>query len=283
MIIEELIKENKITPPKWLPNNLHYLVKMGSHAYDTNTDSSDLDFYGWCIPPKEYLFPHLAGYIEGFGTKPPSFNSYNEMVDTYDFTIFSIVKYFDLCMNNNPNMLDSLFVPLDCIVFQTQLGVMVRENKSLFVSKRCWKTFMQYAYSQLKMLRNAKEDSKRAKSIVLNGYDVKAACHLFRLMFECIQLLEEGTMDLRKHSKFLLEIRSGTFEYNQIIEQFQHFEVLAEDAYKRTELPERAEEGKLLELLHTIINIHYAGVSSFKREEKLITDIVSLLQQGGYC
>ena len=282
MIITELSKQGKITPPKWLINNLHYLVKMGSHAYGTNTEKSDFDFYGVCIPPKDMIFPHLSGYIEGFGTKPPRFDVYSELSEPYDFQIFSIVKFFDLCKDNNPNILDALFVPLDCVVYQTQIGVFMRENRGLFVSRRCWHTFTGYAYSQLKSLKNAKEDSKRAEVIAKYGYDLKAASHLFRLMFECIQLLETGTMDLRKEAEFLRQVRGGEFVYDKILEKFQALESVAENAFLRTELPERANEQVILGLLHSLIDIHYKGISSYRREDKIIGDIVKILQDGGY-
>lgn len=40
---------------------------MGSIAYGVFADQSDRDIYGFCILPKEDVFPHLAGEIPGFG------------------------------------------------------------------------------------------------------------------------------------------------------------------------------------------------------------------------
>lgn len=67
----------------------------------------------------------------------------------YDFQIFSIVKYFQLCMENNPNMLDSLFTPVNCVIHSTQIGNLVRENRKMFLHKGCWPKLKGYAFSQL--------------------------------------------------------------------------------------------------------------------------------------
>ena len=71
-LIQQLVGQKLINPPAWLPANVHYLTIMGSMAYgvaDTSGEgqSSDMDLYGFCIPPKEIVFPHTAGAIWGFG------------------------------------------------------------------------------------------------------------------------------------------------------------------------------------------------------------------------
>ena len=72
----------------------------------------------------------------------------------YDITIYSIVKYFQLAMENNPNIIDSLFTPANCVTHSTQIGNMVRENKELFLHKGSFHKFKGYAFSTLNKLRN---------------------------------------------------------------------------------------------------------------------------------
>jgi hypothetical protein len=67
--LKTLTDKGLIQPPKWLPDNVHYETMMGSVAYGVSGDTSDVDIYGFAIPPKEMVFPHLAGEIEGFSTK----------------------------------------------------------------------------------------------------------------------------------------------------------------------------------------------------------------------
>jgi hypothetical protein len=71
-LVQHLVEQKLIRPPHWLAANTHYLTIMGSIAYgvaDTNDEGvqSDFDLYGVCIPPKEIVFPHLAGAVWGFG------------------------------------------------------------------------------------------------------------------------------------------------------------------------------------------------------------------------
>lgn len=149
MLLHRLQKDGLIHPPKWLADNTQYLTAMGSVAYGVSGDMSDVDIYGFAFPPKDQVFPHLAGYIPGFGTKPQQFECWQEhhvktQTKEYDFQVFSIVRYFDLLMENNPNMLDSLFTPQRCVLHTTDVADMVRENRHMFRG---------YAYQQLKKVK----------------------------------------------------------------------------------------------------------------------------------
>jgi uncharacterized protein len=65
-------------PPRWLPGNVQYETIMGSVAYGVSADTSDVDVYGWAIPPKDDVFPHLRGEVSGFGTPRVRFEQYEE-------------------------------------------------------------------------------------------------------------------------------------------------------------------------------------------------------------
>ena len=121
-LLARLTEKGIAHPPKFLPANMHYETIMGSVAYGVSADTSDLDVYGFAIPPRDVLFPHLRGELVGFGTHAPRFSQYQEhhLKDPealngagreVDLTIYNIVDYFQLAMKNNPNMLDSLFTP----------------------------------------------------------------------------------------------------------------------------------------------------------------------------
>lgn len=133
-----------------------YATYMGSVAYGVSDLGSDVDIYGFCIPPKELIFPHLGGEIPGFGAQIQRFEQWQQHhikdVSTekeYDFSIFSIVKYCQLCMENNPNMIDSLFTPRTCIIHSTAISEHLRENRKFFLHKGAYHKFKGYAYSQM--------------------------------------------------------------------------------------------------------------------------------------
>src|SRR3954463_15485368 len=101
MIINRLQKQELIHPPKWLPDNCQFLTIMGSEAYGVASNESDLDIYGWTIPPKTLVFPHLAGEVPGFGQQLKRFEVWQEHhikenAKEYDFAVYGIVKYFQL-------------------------------------------------------------------------------------------------------------------------------------------------------------------------------------------
>ena len=52
---KDLIKN----PPPFIENSVQYEVIMGSVAHGVSDDNSDMDIYGFCIPSKDYIFPHL--------------------------------------------------------------------------------------------------------------------------------------------------------------------------------------------------------------------------------
>ena len=162
-ILTRLTKKELIKPPTWLPVNTHYLVMMGSIAYGVSTDESDTDIYGFAIPPKDMVFPHLRGEIFGFGKQTNRFEQYQqhhvkdqEARKEYDLSVYSIVKFFQLVMENNPNMVDSLFVPQRCVLHSTRIGNLVRDNRKMFLHKGCWFKFKGYSYSQMAKIETKK-------------------------------------------------------------------------------------------------------------------------------
>ena len=161
-IFDKLCSERLITDyPSHMKANVHYECMMGSNAYGVSDDNSDIDIYGFCIPPRHLIFPYSYGYINGFGSAPPKFKQFQEhhIFDKstgkeYDIVIYNIVRYFQLCMENNPNMVDSLFVPARCVLHISRIGNLVRDNRKLFLSKKSYHTFKGYAFGQRSKMQN---------------------------------------------------------------------------------------------------------------------------------
>jgi predicted nucleotidyltransferase len=169
MLLHDLGGKKLIHPPSWLSDNCQYLTMMGSVAYGVSGDTSDVDVYGWTIPPKSLVFPHLAGEIPGFGKQHKRFDQFQQhhVLDEnaaagkgkeYDLSIYSIIRFFQLCMENNPNMVDSLYTPQFCVLHSTQTGNMVRDKRDMFLHKGCWHKFRGYAFSQLSKADAVKND-----------------------------------------------------------------------------------------------------------------------------
>jgi predicted nucleotidyltransferase len=264
MLIDRLVQAGVATPPRWMPANTHYLTMMGSVAYGVSGDTSDVDVYGFCMPPKEMVFPHMQGVISGFGSAPETFQQYQQHhmpLDKaeYDVVVYSIVKYFHLLMENNPNIIDSLFTPQRCILHMTEVARLVRDNRRLFLHKGCYPKFKGYAYSQIMKIKAKKqsENAKRAASMEEHGYDVKAAYHVVRLALECEQILEEGNLDLERNRAQLKAIRRGEWTFEHLEQWFSDKEIHLENVHAASKLPAVPDEAAIRDLLMKCLELHY--------------------------
>ncbi|WP_020475049.1 nucleotidyltransferase domain-containing protein [Zavarzinella formosa] len=270
-VIQRLAEKQIAKPPKFLPKNVHYETLMGSVAYGVSTDTSDMDVYGFCIPPKEEVFPHLRGEITGFGTQKERFTQYQEhhLKDAdalaghgreVDVTIYNIVDYFQLVMKNNPNMVDSLFTPETCVLHITRVGTMVREARRMFLHKGCWHTFKGYAYAQMHKMSTKEPVGKRRETVAKYGYDVKFAYHTVRLLNEAEMILAEGDLDLQRNREQLKSIRRGEWTEAQIRDYFAKKEGELETLYLNSGLPVAPDESKIKTLLLSCLEEHYGNL-----------------------
>lgn len=290
MLLKRLEKQKLITPPKWLIDNCCYLSLMGSEAYGVSSNDSDRDIYGVCIPPKNNIFPHLSGEILGFGKQIERFNQYQQhhITDSddrnYDITVYSIIKYFQLCMENNPNMIDSLFVPQRCVIHNTAIAQHMRDNRKLFLHKGSFHKFRGYAYAQMHKIKQKTNSTneKRAETIKKHGYDTKFAYHLIRLLEECRQILIEGDLNLERNSEQLKSIRRGEWSFEDIEKYFREQEYVLEELYVTSTLQYEPDENIIKRILLECLEMHYGNLSDVviipTRAEETLKQIKKLVE-----
>lgn len=290
MILQDLRDRKLVQPPKFLPDNTHYLTITGSQAYGIATDKSDFDVYGWCIPPKELVFPHLAGVIPGFGTQIKRFEQWQQHHITdpqnkreYDFTVYSIVRFFQLVMDNNPNMIDALFTPSNCVLHATRAGELVRENRRMFLHKGSWHRFKGYAYQQIHKAKSQERKGKRKEVVEEFGYDLKFASHCVRLLNEVEQILTEHDLDLTRNSEQIKSIRRGDWTLEELENYFAKKESELETLYTNSTLRHSPDEESIKELLLSILEEHYgdlsAAVASEGRERLALLQIAEIVNR----
>lgn len=278
--------------PKFLDTCVQYEVVMGSIAYGVSHDDSDMDIYGFAIPPRDQVFPHLQGYIHGFDDEFKPFTQFQQhhIWDTqalggkgreYDITMYSIVKYFRLLAQCNPNIIDSLFVPRHCVVYSTALGELVREHRHVFLHKGCWPTFKGYAYAQMHKMRTKMPEGKRAALVEEFGYDVKFAYHVVRLLNEVEQIMAEKTIDLARNAEQLKAIRRGDWEQQQVEAYFVEKEKQLEQLYLKSDLPAAADMSAIKTLLLNCLEQHYGSLENCivlpEKNAKALRDIQKIL------
>lgn len=118
-------------------NNKLFEVIAGSVAYGTNTPESDLDIRGVFMLPED-SYKSLLHYSDQVNDK------------TNDITFYELKKFLRLASDCNPNIIELLWTPEDCIVYKHPMAKALFENRDLFISKKAYHTFSGYAYSQIK-------------------------------------------------------------------------------------------------------------------------------------
>lgn len=297
MLIQDLEQKKLIHPPKWLPNNVHYLTIMGSIAYATNTDTSDFDVYGFCIPKREDVFPHLAGRIEGFGKQIQRFEQWQEhgIVDkdaqggagrTYDFTIFGIVRYFQLLMENNPNVVDSAFTAADCVLHSTNIGNLLRDNRKLFLHKGVIHKLRGYAFSQLHKAGSQNRVGKRAELVEKLGYDPKFLAHVVRLSLQAEQILLTGDLDLRQDREYIKSVKRGEIGLEEVRTWFTRKEEHLTKLYEQSTLQHSPDEPKIRQLLLDCLESHYGNLSecvvNVDKATETLREVKELIEKRGF-
>lgn len=274
--VRDLTDRGVIKPPTFVPANVQYETIMGSLSYGVSSDASDLDLVGFCIPDRSLVFPHTAGEIPGFGTQIQRFEQFQQHhlkvpgnLTEHDITIYSIVKFFQLCMENNPNMVDSLYTPDRCVTFLSPIGKLVRNNRDVFLHKGSWHKFKGYAYAQMSKIRNKANASnpKRADSIAKYGYDVKFAYHVVRLINEVEMILAEGTLDIERSREQLKSIRRGEWTIEQLEEHFKRREAQLEELYQKSPLRYSPDEAAIKNLLLNCLEQHFGSLDNLVAKE----------------
>lgn len=296
----KLARQKLITPPPFVAGSIQYEVIMGSEAYGVSSGDSDRDVYGFCVPPKSIVFPHTVGDILGFGRQKKRFEQYQQhhVYDKdalggkgveYDFSIYNIVKYFSLCMENNPNMIDSLFVPQRCILYITKIGQMVREKRQLFLHKGAWFKFKGYSYSQIKKMKikNPEPGSKRYENIKKFGFDVKFAYHVVRLLNEVEEILVEQHLTLDRNREQLKAIRRGEWTLEQVEDYFNKKEAELETAYTESKLQHSPNEEVIKNLLLSCLEEYYGNLENCveipNAEKEALREIDRTLEKVRHC
>jgi predicted nucleotidyltransferase len=124
LAIEELKKRNLLL----------FESISGSKAYGLNTPTSDTDIRGVFVLPEEEYFG--LDYMDQLSN------------ESNDIVYYELKRFTELLLKNNPNMLELLNMPQDCILYQHPLFSLFKAED--FLSRQCQATFAGYALTQVK-------------------------------------------------------------------------------------------------------------------------------------
>lgn len=129
------------TKEELMRDNLLVKHRAGSHAYGTNIETSDEDYRG--------IF---AG--DPVNVRTPFFRI-NETEDSNeeDTKFYELAHYMKLCLDCNPNIVETVWVDRSDILLTTPAYELLRDHRSQLLSSKIAFTTVGYALSQLKRIK----------------------------------------------------------------------------------------------------------------------------------
>ncbi len=119
------------------PDLLLFDCIAGSKAYGTDLPASDEDRRGVFVAPLSFILG--LGHIDQVSD------------ERGDEVYYELGRFVELLLKNNPNALELIAMPEDCVLHRHPLYDLLRPE--LFLSKLCARTFGEYAMGQIRKAR----------------------------------------------------------------------------------------------------------------------------------
>jgi predicted nucleotidyltransferase len=233
------------------PERLIHVFVGGSELHGAKVQGTDdLDIYGVYVEPPELILgiqdlPHFVWSTAGNDRR-------NGPADV-DVTLYSLRKWATLACKGNPTALHFLFAPN---ALNSKLWDVIAQRRPLFLSRKCVKQFTGFADDQLKRMTGEKGRGKKGQRPEIEeryGYDVKAAMHTLRLLYECKELIATGQISLpRPERDFLIRVRTGEFSMERVLEFAQQLFHECETAERDSVLPEAIDRRAVSQLIAAV-------------------------------
>jgi len=158
-------KDSKI-PDLGNGNTIIYGCIVGSHAYGTNVEGSDID--------KKWIY--IQSSIDFF------INGYRPQIEiSKDEVCYELSRFLELALKANPTILELFFSPDDCILYKHPVFNKLLHMRKQFLTKQCRYSFGGYALAQIEKARgldkkmNWEKDKIDRKSILDFCYWIEEA------------------------------------------------------------------------------------------------------------
>ena len=220
--------------------HLIYRVRMGSHAFGLAEEHSDSDERGVYLVPAEWhwsLQP-LPGQIEFKLTADGRVLDHNQKEGETDVCWWELEKFVRLALKANPNILETLYVSEQHVLFCDEIGRRLMGIRDVFLSKYLYQTYSGYVLSQFRKMKKEHEKGREHRP--------KHACHLIRLLYSGIAALQgQGILvDAGAHREELLRIKRGEIDFHTVYTRAVELDAEFQRAYEQTSLPERPDVEK---------------------------------------
>jgi len=132
----------------------------GSKAYGLDTPESDTDIKGVFVMPKKDYYG--LDYVKQVSN------------ESNDIVFYELGRFMELLSVNNPNILELLNTPQDCVIKKS--AIIKRIDKQEVLSKLCKNSFGKFAVSQIKKARGLKK--KILNPVDANRKNPLAFCYI---------------------------------------------------------------------------------------------------------
>lgn len=196
-------------------NNKILEITTGSFLYGTNNPESDKDYVGIFMPTEEYVlgFKRCEEVDFSIIDKDKEGKNTNKALDR---KLYEFRKFIKLALENNPNILEILFVNQDNIVFINEIGEELLKIKHLFLHKGLKQKFCGYAFSQKHKMVIKKDnyfDLNLAYQYILN-FDIQQTILEIALDSKCPNFIKLKKHENNRSTNFIsigdLNIMPGT-------------------------------------------------------------------------
>ncbi len=121
-------------------NRVIFECVSGSYAYGTNRSGSDEDIRGIYVQP-------VASMLSMF--EVPSQVS----DERTDIVFYTLRRFLELALNANPNIIELLYVPDDCVRLMRPCFEFLRSQRHAFLTKCAYVSHVRYAQAQIRKAR----------------------------------------------------------------------------------------------------------------------------------
>lgn len=228
-----------------VPGTVILRVRTGSHAYGTDTESSDED--------ESLVFVERLEDVVGIYA-PTKVRHRKD--DEHDRQEYPLRKFLYLAAGGNPSVLEMFFAP----VIQSGIdGYLVRSHARYFIGRHVIPRYMGFMRSQTMRLLGLKGQLRVTREALRSrdGYDTKYAMHTLRLGWMCAELLSTGKIDMpmtdQVRLEYLRSIRAGDVAFEEWFDQVQMAYEVLESLKEAEYVPEGPNVEAIVDLS---VNLH---------------------------
>jgi hypothetical protein len=237
----------------------------GSMAHNTFIPDShpnstdDVDIFQVCVMPEDWYL----GLDSWHRREGRNFSTDGERVD---ILVYEIQKFVYLLEKGNPNVHAWLWMQPDYYLGMNAAGEFLVQNRQGFLSKRIFDAVMGHATAQYKRMDrpgqfNGRMGEKRKAIVERFGYDIRAAAHCVRLLYQGIGLAATYRLKVNltgAERDWVVSIKQGDWGLEEVQEHIHQLIDMFRDLELKSTLPKTVDRRWVNRVLITALEKHWS-------------------------